>query len=183
MQVRNHIPFLTCDHTLQWFTHWLRTYTIWKFKLISACAYKISELIYVVQLLLLIQLLQWSLSIFQCMFRSQLLYCTQVWQLHLIRIIEQIQRCATKYFVLNDYTCNYKTCLIKLRILPLMYLFELYKIYYLLSINLPTIQFNIFETITKALTCYYYYLTTVFICILQHRTTFSYPNVNICCLA
>ena len=38
--------------------------------------------------------------------------------------IERVQRRATKY-ILNDYTSCYKTRLIKLKLLPLMYLFEL----------------------------------------------------------
>ena len=54
------------------------------------------------------------------MVRSQLFCCTQVWHPHLMKEICH----ATKY-LLNDYTCSYKTHLIKLRILPLMCLFEL----------------------------------------------------------
>ena len=42
--------------------------------------------------------------------------------------IERVQRRATKY-TLNDYTSCYKTRLIKLRFLPLMYLFELQDIF------------------------------------------------------
>ena len=41
--------------------------------------------------------------------RSQLLYCMQVWCLHLMKDIlnlERIQRCVTKY-ILNDYTSCY----------------------------------------------------------------------------
>ena len=41
--------------------------------------------------------------------------------------IERVQRRATKY-ILNDYTSSYKTRLIKLKLLPLMYLFELHDI-------------------------------------------------------
>jgi len=58
---------------------------------------------------------------------SQLLYCTQIWNPHLMKDIltlEQIQHRGTKY-LLNDYTSSYKTHLVKLRILPLMYLLEL----------------------------------------------------------
>ena len=63
------------------------------------------------------------------MVRSQLFYCTQIWRPHLIKDIlslEQIQRHATKLFLLNDYTSNNKTRLVKLKIL--MYLFELHDI-------------------------------------------------------
>jgi len=57
----------------------------------------------------------------------RLFYCTQQWQLHLIKDIlslEQIQCRATKY-ILNDYTICYRAWLIKLKLLPLIYLFEL----------------------------------------------------------
>ena len=62
--------------------------------------------------------------------RSQLFYCTQVWRPHLMRDIlniERVQCRATKY-ILNDYTSSYKTHLILLNLLPLMYLFELHDI-------------------------------------------------------
>ena len=77
--------------------------------------------------------------------RSQLFYCTQVWRPHLMRDIlniERVQR-ATKY-ILNDYTSSYKTRLILLNLLPLMYLFELHDILFAIkSLKSPTIQFNI----------------------------------------
>jgi len=47
-------------------------------------------------------------TLYISMVRSQLLYCTQIWHLHLMKDIlslEQIQHCATK-FLLNDYTSN-----------------------------------------------------------------------------
>ena len=57
-----------------------------------------------------------------------------------ILIIEQIQRRATKYLS-NDYTSSYKTSLIKLKILPLMYLFELQGLLFAVkSINSPIIS-------------------------------------------
>ena len=49
------------------------------------------------------------------------------------RHIKRVQRHATKY-ILNDYTSCYKTHLIKLRLLPPMYLFEIQDI--LFAINL-----------------------------------------------
>ena len=55
----------------------------------------------------------------------------QVWRPHLMKDIlnlERIQRRATKY-VLNDYTSCYKDRLINLRLLPLMYIFELQDTY------------------------------------------------------
>ena len=84
------------------------------------------------------------------MVRSQLLYCTQLWRPHLMKDIltlEQIQRRATKY-LLNDYTSSYKTRLVKLRILPLMYLFELQDILFAIkSIKVQSKQFNIHDHI------------------------------------
>ena len=50
--------------------------------------------------------------------------CTQLWCPHLMKeilIIEQIQCHAIKY-LLNDYISSYKICLIKLKVLPLMYI-------------------------------------------------------------
>ena len=78
--------------------------------------------------------------------RSQLLYCTQIWRPHLtkhILTIERVQRRATKY-ILNDYTSCYKTRLLKLNLLPLMYMFELQDLLFAIkSIKSPTNQFNI----------------------------------------
>jgi len=52
--------------------------------------------------------------------------------------------------MLNDYTSNYKTCLVKLKILPLMYLFELKDILFSIkSIKVPTKQFNIYTCAVK----------------------------------
>ena len=57
--------------------------------------------------------------------------------------IERVQRRATKY-ILNDYTSCYKTRLIKLKLFPLMYLFEIQDILFAIkSIKTQTIQFNI----------------------------------------
>ena len=72
----------------------------------------------------------------------------QIWRLHLMKdilILEQIQHRATKY-LLNDYTSSYKICLVKLKILPLMYLFELQDILFAIkSIKVQTKQFNIYN--------------------------------------
>ena len=62
--------------------------------------------------------------------RSQLLYCTQIWRPHLMKdilIIERVQRRTTKY-ILNDFTSCYKTRLLKLNLLPLMYICLNFKI-------------------------------------------------------
>ena len=78
--------------------------------------------------------------------RSQLLYCTQIWRPHLMKdilTIERVQRRATKY-ILNDFISCYKTCLLKLNLLPLMYMFELQDLLFAIkSIKSPTNQFNI----------------------------------------
>ena len=54
----------------------------------------------------------------------QLTYCSQLWNPYLIKdtvIPEKIQRQATK-FILSDYVSDYKTRLLKLDLLPLMYI-------------------------------------------------------------
>ena len=54
---------------------------------------------------------------------SQLTYFTQLWRPYLMKDIlniERVQQRATKY-VLNDYVSDYKTRLLKLKLLPLMY--------------------------------------------------------------
>ena len=43
-----------------------------------------------------------------------------------ILLLEKVQRRATKV-ILNDYTSDYKSRLIKLQLLPLMYAYELHK--------------------------------------------------------
>ena len=58
--------------------------------------------------------------------RSQLLYYSQVWRPCLIQdilLLERVQQRATKY-ILNDYTSSYHTRLLKLSMLPLMYIFS-----------------------------------------------------------
>ena len=60
--------------------------------------------------------------------RSQIIYGSPIWRPFLIKdikFIEQIQRRATK-FILNDFHSVYYNRLIKLQILPLMYMFELH---------------------------------------------------------
>ena len=59
--------------------------------------------------------------------RSQLQYCSPLWRPNLIRDIvqlEKIQRRATKY-ILMDFNSDYKTRLISLNLLPMMYIFEI----------------------------------------------------------
>ena len=86
------------------------------------------------------------LKLYISLVRSQLFYCTQLWRPHLLKDIdniERIQRRATK-FILQDYTSSYKTRLLKLKLLPLMYLFEIQDILFAIkSLKIPTKQFNI----------------------------------------
>ena len=85
------------------------------------------------------------------MVRYKLIYSSQLWNPYLIKdivMLERIQRRATK-FILNDYSSNYKSYLLKLNILPLMYLFDYYDIlFFIKHIKYPTNNFNIFDHIT-----------------------------------
>ena len=82
--------------------------------------------------------------------RSQLIYCSHLWRPYLLKDIitlERIQRRATK-FIQNDYQSSYRFRLVKLHLLPLMYLFELYDIIFVIkSLKNPTISFNIYNCI------------------------------------
>ena len=67
--------------------------------------------------------------------RSQLLYCSVLWRPHLVKdieILERVQRHATKY-ILNDFTSDYKSRLLALNMLPLMYVFDLQDILFAVS--------------------------------------------------
>ena len=67
------------------------------------------------------------MKLYLTLVHSQFMYCTPIWRPYLqkdIQNIERIQRRATK-FILNDYDSNYKTQLLTLKLLPLMYLFEI----------------------------------------------------------
>ena len=56
--------------------------------------------------------------------RSNLLYCTQLWHLHLMKDILNLEKihCLAISYILNDYS---KSRPVKLKLLPLMYLFKL----------------------------------------------------------
>ena len=67
--------------------------------------------------------------------RFQLMYCSQIWRPNLvqdIKLLERVQRRATKY-ILIDYTSSYKTRLLKLSMLPLMFTYELNDLLFLLN--------------------------------------------------
>ena len=78
--------------------------------------------------------------------RSCLLYCSPLWRPHQIQhitLLERVQRRASKY-ILNDYTTDHKTRLIRLNLLPLMYIYELTDIlFFVKSIQTPSNSFNI----------------------------------------
>ena len=66
-------------------------------------------------------------KLYTSLIRSQLAYCSIIWRPYLIQDIiklESIQRRATK-FIMNDYTSDYKSRLLHLNLLPLMYVFEI----------------------------------------------------------
>lgn len=85
-------------------------------------------------------------KLFISLVRSQLLYCSQVWRPQLIKdivLLERIQKRATKY-ILNDYSSPYKCRLIKLDLLPLMYIYELNDlIFFIKAYKSPTNFFDI----------------------------------------
>ena len=91
------------------------------------------------------------MKLYLTLVRSQLMYCTPIWRPYLqkdIQNIERIQRRATK-FILNNYDSNYKTRLLTLKLLPLMYLLELQDIIFTVkSLKYPTKGFNILHHIS-----------------------------------
>ena len=82
-----------------------------------------------------------TVTLYISLVRSKLIYSSQLWNPYLIKdivMLERIQRHATK-FILNDYTSSYKSRLLKLNILPLMYQFDYYDTLFFLSniLNIP----------------------------------------------
>ena len=95
------------------------------YKSITAHAYKVLSLIH--RTILPNHSTTTMVKLYVSLIRSQLLYCTQIWRPHLMKdilTIERVQRHATKY-ILNDFTSCYKTRLLKLNLLSLLYMFEL----------------------------------------------------------
>ena len=80
-----------------------------------------------------------------------LVYCSQVWRPSLvkeIKLIEDVQRRATK-FILNDYTSDYRTRLLKLHILPLSMLYELNDIcFFVKSLKQASSSFTITDYVS-----------------------------------
>ena len=83
--------------------------------------------------------------------RSYLLYCSPLWRPHQVQhvmLLERVQRRASK-FILNDYSIDYKSRLIKLNLLPLMYIYELTDIlFFIKSIKTSNNSFDITEFIS-----------------------------------
>ena len=83
--------------------------------------------------------------------RSQMVYCSEVWKPCLkkdIEKLEQVQRRATK-FILNNYVMDYKERLLKLNLLPLMYMLDLRDIMFCVKcLKEPTEDFNIRDFIS-----------------------------------
>jgi len=71
------------------------------------------------------------------------MYCSQLWRprhIQDILLLERVQRRST----LNDYTSDYCTRLIKLSLLPLMYVYELNDlIFFIKSLKQPSHSFDI----------------------------------------
>ena len=63
-------------------------------------------------------------------------------------MLESVQRRATKY-ILNDYTSDYRSRLIKLDLLPLMYYLELNDVMFCVqSLKSPSVHFNILDYVS-----------------------------------
>lgn len=67
--------------------------------------------------------------------KSHISYCCQLWRPHLLKDItslERVQRRATK-FILEDYSCDYKSRLLSLHLLPIMYWLDLQDLIFLIK--------------------------------------------------
>ena len=67
----------------------------------------------------------------------RLTYCSQLWRPYLIKyifILERVQRRATKY-ILNNFSSSYKTRLVQIDLLHLMYQYELIMIMIKILVN------------------------------------------------
>ena len=85
-------------------------------------------------------------SLYLALVRSQLSYCSQLWNPYLVKdtlTLERVQRRATKY-ILNDYTSDYRLRQLKLKLLPLMYTLDYYDLlFFVKSLKQPSDHFNI----------------------------------------
>ena len=91
-------------------------------------------------------------NLYVSMIRSTLMYCSCLWKPYLlsdIELLERVQRRATKY-IFNDYTSNYKERLLRLKLLPLMYIYDLADImFFIKSVKFPSEKFNICDRICE----------------------------------
>ena len=87
-----------------------------------------------------------KVRLYTALVRSQLTYCSPIWLPYLVQDInklEQVQHRATK-FILNDYSSDYRSSLLHLNLLPLMYIFECFDIMFLVkSLKFPSDSFYI----------------------------------------
>ena len=76
--------------------------------------------------------------------------CSCLWKPYLlsdIELIKKVQKRATKY-ILCDYTSDYKSRLMRLNLLPLMYIYNLNDImFFINSLKSPSDKFNILDYI------------------------------------
>jgi len=90
-------------------------------------------------------------NLYVTLVRSQLTYCSQLWNPYLIKdttALEKVQRQATK-FILKDYISDYRTRLLKLDLLPLMYILDFYDImFFIKALKQPSNHFNILEYVS-----------------------------------
>ena len=92
-----------------------------------------------------------KMKLYLSLVRSQLMYCSQLWRPNLIKDIhslERVQHRATKY-IFNDYSSDYKPHLMNLKLLPLMYFYEINDISFFIKFyQSPYSHFNIHDHVT-----------------------------------
>ena len=113
-------------------------------------------------------------NLYFALIRSHLSYCSQLWRPHLlkdIKSLEKIQRRATSY-ILSDYASNYKSRLLNLNLLPLMYWLELQDLMFLIKcIKDPPDNFNIYDYIS--------FSTSITRSATHHNLTHKYKRTSI----
>ena len=90
-------------------------------------------------------------KLYICLICSQIMYCSILWHPHLIQDFTKIDRLQRRdtWYILNDFSTDYKSRLIWLKLLPLMYIFELVDImFFIKSLKAPTSNFNITDCVT-----------------------------------
>ena len=93
----------------------------------------------------------WKKKLYISVVRSQVSYCSQLWRPQFVRDImslETVQRRSTKY-IPQDYSSNYKQRLMSLKLLPLMYWYELQDMLLIIKcIKTPTDNFDIYKYVS-----------------------------------